>query len=536
MFQNNLLPQRSLANYQAALHAERILSEVALREKAGMAFQSLSLMPPTQPNAWSELLPPPELNIATMPQLFRDTCSCIGSRFNFNPGDISLPALLALATSTCGRFVVHVKDSWEEAVCLYGAFIKDSGLIKTGMVKGVFSPLLEFNEECKCCCKGNQYKLKSIDFVKKKNQKTLDALIIECHRSRGYALFNEKVNAIEEEEKQLYSDLRAYKVPPLLLGDGMSIAAINRRLYEQSGKFTILSMEDPFIKAKLGSKGQDISILQNAYDGVDSSPTTSGGKLMQITKPMLNIFTLIQPELLYNYFDNPSLHANGFLNRLLVVFGSDVTHHRLHVFDESALPEFHRRLAYLVRAHYTQDVDRQLLTLKLSSDALDRLEQYRIYLDREYASYTSQNPTTCCINSGYIQKDRGAAVRIAALLHILEYCENPCQVEIGVEHVNAACNLLCQLISHHAYANASKLRRQSYNAKRILSWLSRHDFGCFYVTDITQGLNNISKEECKDALLLLERYCWVRPVQVVGKPVVYVAHQKVIQQCRYLMQ
>ena len=97
--------------------------------------------------------------------------------------------------------------------------------------------------------------------------------------------------------------------------------------------------------------------------------------------------------------------------------------------------------------------------------------------------------TVHCIDDGYIQKDRGAVARVAALFHIIEHHLNPCEYEVSVEHVNAACSILYPMIFHHEYANASGLRRLAYNATRIINWFCKHGFIAFSLDDIRGALD-----------------------------------------------
>ena len=141
--------------------------------------------------------------------------------------------------------------------------------------------------------------------------------------------------------------------------------------------------------------------------------------------------------------------------------------------------------------------------------------------------------TVHCIDDGYIQKDRGAVARVAALFHIIENYLNPCADEVSVENVNAACSILYPMIFHHEYANASELRRLAYNAVRIINWFCKHEFYAFTLDNIRSNLNNISTDECKEALALLERYHWTKVVQIAGTKPAYVVNPQVMPNFRF---
>ena len=523
--------QGELAKYQIAQQFRKMLNEMHFEQKLQIAFEQLRQFAPTPHTQWRENIPPTPPCTDKIPPLLRAVCKVLAKRHGFNPGEVIWPVLSVINASVVGRFFVLVKENWREPLCLYVVFVKESGTTKSGLIKAIVLSLDKFADELMCGCKNNDVKLCSIDSLTKNQQKELNNILRECSKTGDYSPYMEALNASNKVKEQVYQGLKAYTAPPMIYGTDMTLATLARLMYDQGGSFNILCLEDWFAKVKLDTSSQHINILLNAYDAEPSGYTKPGGKYLQIQNPMLNMFTLIQPEKLYKHFDKAKKTDNGFFNRVIVCICEDKSQmvslaleEPVTADEEVAVEEFHKRINYLARTYYSQDMHREIFTLKFSPAAIELLEQYQNQLDHDYSNYLLQSNTNRCINDGYIQKDRGAVARVAALFHVFEHYLNPCGCEVLVEHVEVACSILYPMIFHHAHANASEQRRVAYNAVRIINWFCKYGFIAFSLDDVRSALNEISTDEYKEAFALLERYNWIRMVQTFGCKIGYVVN------------
>ncbi len=527
-----------IMQYKFAENLERVFRDMSNRQYVEKEYYILQNSIPSFPSQWLESLLPPTPAVTEFTMAMRYAAEYLANEYQYSPGEVMPVLLSALLMSTCGRMRLQIHETWEEALCLYVILAKDSGSRKSALMNTTFSPIFLYQEKLQQQfhkqSKGLNYKQKILKERERENFKEFSRLF-KNRETDDLSELKQAILKTDSEDFALAQELCGYTFIPQLYSDALTTHEAATLLCQQGGTQSIISSEDCFTRADISNKAKDITVFLNAYDGYDFIKTTRGGGRIQVRKGTLNIAAAMQPSVLLKYYDKPHLIENGFLNRLFVCH---CYYHPTAVTQDISitkkyLDEFYSRLQSLLERYYTQDPNRTIDILKMSARGKTALKEYEAFLEQAYGLGNTLSLGNTLgwhnhISKGYLQKEVGRAARIAAAIHIFENYEDPLASEVSAESVISACNYSKQLICHHAHANASLLRRTVYNGTRILQLINRHGFNGFHITDLKQGLNKISTDECLMALNLLEQKCLIKSVHIAGQKAVYLTHNSIL--------
>jgi len=205
---------------------------------------------------------------------------------------------------------------------------------------------------------------------------------------------------------------------PQIIADDVTLEALGSRLAEQGGRLSIVSTEGGFLVTAAGrySSTPDLSVPLKAHAGDRFRVDRMGRATEFVDRPALTLVMMVQPGVLAAAASNTAFHDSGFLARFLFAFPPSRLGHRAvdpAPLDPTTVAAYGARITKVARAlRKAEQV--QVLTLDTAADAV------RLDYARRVEVQLGPNGELAHVR-GWAGKIVGATVRIAGLLHLLEY-------------------------------------------------------------------------------------------------------------------
>lgn len=127
----------------------------------------------------------------------------------------------------------------------------------------------------------------------------------------------------------------------------------------------------------------------------------------------------------------------------------------------------------------------------------------------------------------FIAKLHGKAARFAGALHVSSY-DAPCSMPISLEFMRAGIILALESVQHAKYIFSPSGLVAEGDAKKILEWMSRlscRECSLVTSTEIEQGIRNLDKKRCHQALDLLEKVNIIKQIIYPDRARICVIHR-----------
>lgn len=415
-----------------------------------------------------------------------------------------------------GGYCVEVKSYHSEAVNLYIAFARESGSRKSAWIKTLSEPIREYQRELQSAfnshsslCMAEQTKI-----VLAEKKSAIRKEIRERIKQKNVSL-SDIVYQNTKELLEFQGPSDAHQCLPVLFGESFTPAALEQEMSRQGGIMSLCSAEDPFTKLRLTDKTQgSITLLLKSYDLEDYTRLVADRPAISISNPSVSMLIAMQPKVLLSYYDKPQLCATGFMERIspcfltpLSITNPPITHMSDKSEGQRLREVYNHKISKMVREQFMKTSVRCIDSLKIDPHGYEDLCAYEAEL-RSRAAFNGNA-------SGFIKKNRGRAIRIAACLHLWRY-DNPVEQNISANDVAVGISLSRALMEHAFYAFDMDKRKLIHNANKILDWVRRHRWSQFTATDVSQS-NGLPKNKLIPVLDFLEQHNYMRQVVVPGR-------------------
>ncbi|WFS13803.1 YfjI family protein [Rhodococcus aetherivorans] len=410
-------------------------------------------------------------------------------------------ALGAIAACVGGFVRVQVRAGYSEPTNLWTLTMAKPAERKSAVVEAMIRPLREAETDLAAEV--------SAEVSRKSTEKQIAEQIAEKAQRDAVNGKGSIDDAIAAREK---ADMVQVPVLPRIIADDVTPEAAVTLLAEQEGRIALISTEGNLFVTFAGryNNNTDNSGFLKAHAGDDIRVDRQGRPSQHVKAPALSMVQMVQPGVFATANANKSFHHSGLLARFMYAWPeSKVGRRNVDPGD----PEPHtissysaeiRALAHRYRG--ASAVGERVLTL--SSEA------YRIHIahDQEVERELGPGGEFAHI-SGWAGKLKGAAVRIAGLLH--EY-ENATSTVIDAETMRAGVELARFYAAHalRVFDEVSPSGDQRSDAQRLLE-VVRHRLNpdeSFTRRNVMQWSKQSwadSSEAVQELLDLLTDYGWV---------------------------
>jgi len=432
--------------------------------------------PPEENPAWDDPITPsqmskPDIPATLLPGWLCDYVDALSKTTQTPSGMAVMMALAVIATCTQKRFEVSpYGDDYREPLSLWTVSALPPGSRKTAVVSGLTQPLIDWEVE-----QSEKLAIEIADTATKiaVNKKAIDRLELNAAKAKDAT---ERRLLIEEINK-LKSDTPEELREPRLWTNDVTPERLQSLMAEHGEKMGLISDEAGIfeIMGGLYSNGNaNLDVFNKAHAG-SAVRVDRGGRTVYLQKPALTFGLAIQPEVLNDFGSGNKRRFRGIgtLARFLYCvpdsnIGQRDTRQRLPI------PEAVRRI-YNDKIFKLLEIPPILngvnaetpRILRLSPDALEVWEAFAEFVESKQGEGREYEPI-----QDWTAKLPGAALRIAALIHVAEYGDN--SLEINQETMTRALDISEALIPHAQTAfNIMGTDQAVDDANVVLQWIMK---------------------------------------------------------------
>lgn len=428
----------------------------------------------------------PPIPPTLLPAVLRDFVSALAEETE-TPVEMAIACVLGVcSTALTGKIIVNPKQGWHEPVNTYWFIELPPANLKSKVMKECLRPLVAWEKK------------KRIEFfpiIEKANsrRKSQEELIKKQRMEVSKAKGSEQREKLFEEIDSLESSLEEPMVLPQLFCNNVTPEALENYVYEQGGKFAVISDEGGVIETLTGLYTNGKANLDLFLKGIDGGDVRIGRKDRNIImNPYLTFILCVQPRIREKMSRNQALIGNGSLERFLYIIPKSKIGYRIHntkPVPESLKSQYNELITKLLDITMTMDFDgnEQPHIITLSTDAYLLLQNFQVWLEPQLKP--SGELYLC---QGWAGKIAGYALRIAGLLHIVEYGVQ--NTEISISTINNSLYIASNLIEHAKVAyKLMNLDEKIKHAKQIYDWIISEGKMEFTQTELTTAMRHHSK-------------------------------------------
>ncbi|MDY0280465.1 MAG: DUF3987 domain-containing protein [Salinivirgaceae bacterium] len=412
----------------------------------------------------------PEIPAESVPSWLGDFCKAVAAATQTPPGLSVMFALAAVAACLQRRFeVCPYGDEYTEPVNVWTVTALDPGNRKTA-VRNAFTDALsdwEYEEAARL-----RPDIKRIKHQREINQKAIEQIKARASKSDTTSAGRD---ALLEEIARLEDETPEELLAPRLWVDDVTPERLQSLLVDHGGRISLLSDEGGIFEVMAGLYSGGKANLNVYLQGHAGSPVRVDrqGRSVLLNKPALTFGLTVQPDVISDLGTGSKkrFRGNGTLARFLyclpksTIGTRDVTQRvKIPAEVKEAYTAGIRGLLGIEPECDGKGRERPRL-LALSPDALQAWQQFSQFIeDRQGPDgefYSIQDWTS---------KLPGAALRISALFHVVEYGAEV--LEINRATIERALDL-CELVIAHAQTAFDMMGAEPSNndARIVLRWI-----------------------------------------------------------------
>lgn len=372
-------------------------------------------------------------------------------------------ALGTVSTALTGKVVVNPKPGWNEPVNTYWVVELSPANRKSKVFRVCTQPLIAWENE--------QRKALEPEIRKAASRRKSQERLIEKKRNDAVKIQdNNKLLELFDEIADLEASLEEIPVLPRLFCNNATPEALENFTAEQNGRFAVLSDEGGVMETLTGLYTNGRANLDLLLKGIDGGEVRIGRKDRDITmNPYLTFVLCVQPKIREKMGKNPALQGNGALERFFYVVPRSIIGFRKHNTApmspdiQERYNETIDRLLSLSMLH-NADGEEQPYALTLSPDAYRDVKGFEAWLEPQLKPF---GKLFMC--QGWCGKLVGYALRIAGLMHVVEYGIENRQISAGTMH--NALWIAYSLLQHTMVAyRLMGMDERIANAKHVHDW------------------------------------------------------------------
>lgn len=475
---------------------------------------SNSLYLPEQRNLFKDIQP----NI-------EDFAAYLSNTVNFCYNSILYAVLGCFSAATRGRFFIQLNDVWSEALVDYTVVLSGSGTRKSALMDILRRPFQNFESLIQNNYKENYFQERSKQkLIKKTSQKRLEMDAQEIAKGITFGASEqeclEKLNSYSQRLASIeqLKDTICLKMPELFVGNA-TLKSISQQMVNNGGCACFMDDEGGFLMGEITHKGKNPTLLLKSYDMTSFSESTTQ-KTLHLNHPALSMLFIVQRESVYKLYASDTLRELGFTPRITPIFANHLNPKPLYFYNpERILNWYNEKIFKILKENYTRDSNRKIKKINVEKKAYDKLKDFEYWLKSEFPTDDYLKP--------FIAKLHGKAVRFAGALHVSSY-DDPCSMPISLEFMRAGIILALESLQHAKYIFSPSGLVAEGDAKKILEWMARLSCrACSLVTstEIEQGIRNLDKKRCHQALDLLEKVNIIKQIIYPDRARICVIHR-----------
>jgi len=391
---------------------------------------------------------------------------------------IDLPAMIglcALATACQGWTAVTVWEDWIEPVNLYALVVLPSGERKTAALREMAAPIEAYEKKLVTTMRAEIAEQASA-------RKILEQRLQDAERTAAKASMEER-DVAKADAMYLATELATTPVPsvPQYIADDATPEALARLLAEQNGRIAVWSDEADPLDIAGGRYAKDgepnLGVLLKGHAGSSIRINRVGKPPVIVEQPALTLALSPQPEVLAGLTRHGAFRGRGLLARILYsqprsIVGSRTI--RPAPVPDSVRRDYHTTLTRLLELGR----DAETHQMRMTPAAQQRMERFSKELEPRLGKWGDLAGL-----ADWAGKLAGAVARVAGLLHLADYAQDPRPWEppIGADTVGCAI-MIGEYLLGHAMAAFAAMGADPLveKATAVADWL--HETGLTEVT------------------------------------------------------
>lgn len=459
----------------------------------------------------------PALDVTKLPEILGDFCAALAEEKQV-PVELALAmALPTLATAAQGRFMVRIREGYEEPLNLYTLCPLEPANRKSAVVESCISSLREWERRM---AESMAPEVKRARSTRQTMEKAIEAARGRAAKCKSF----EKIQEVQREVEALEEELEEVPAIPRLLADNTTPEALAALMDNMGGCISILTAEGGIfdILAGMYSKGTpNLDLFLKGHSGDSFRVDRRGAPPVLLDSPRLSLGISPQPVTLAQREAARVFRGRGLDGRFLYFMPESLLGRRK--LEPQPMPaavrdRFHNALLSLLPSQWETEQPSPL-RLDLSQEA------YRLWLEFSAGVEKGLAPGgEFEAMNDWAGKLPGAVARLAGLFHLIGN-EHPADARIGRGTMERAV-YMGAFLSEHAKAAYSIMGTDDRleGGKRVLEWIRRQAVDKFSVRECHRALAGQTafqhSEDVLAALLELEERGFIRalPTERPGGP------------------
>lgn len=426
------------------------------------------------------------------------------AEFTQTPPDLAGMLVLSVCAATLAKkVVIEIRPGWVEPLNIYTVTALPPGSRKSAVFGDTQEPVVEHEEELTN---------KEMPFIQDNltKRKILEGTLAKTQTEAAKAKGTARREQLTREAQALARELAEtrVKVPPRLVTDDCSPERLAGLLFEQGGRIAIFAPEGDIFDIMAGrysSGTPNFGVYLRGHAGDPIRVDRVGRPPEYVQNPAITMGTCVQPEVLKGLAGKPGFKGRGLLGRFLYALPAANIGRRKTITTPVPLE---------VKEQYRQNVIKLLnlplntepYYLRLSAEAEAVMCEFEAHVEPQLAEFGTM---------GNIQewgaKLAGAMARIAGIMHMAEYVDNPAPWDMLVSgSTMSGAVLLADYFISHARAAYDEMggNPEFEAAKRVLSWIKKSGQERFTKRELhnkLQGTFKRASELDQPLAILIER-------------------------------
>ncbi|WP_165078598.1 MULTISPECIES: DUF3987 domain-containing protein [unclassified Desulfovibrio] len=451
----------------------------------------------------------PVLDVAVLPPVLGGFCEALAEEKQVPVELAAAMALAALATAAQGRFMVRVREGYEEPLNLYTICPLEPANRKSAVVEACLTPLRQWEKRI---AESMALEVKRARSARQTMEKAIETARAQVAKCKSIEEIQEVQRKVEERE----AELQEVPAIPRLLADNITPEALAPLMEANGGCASILTAEGGIFDILGGDmyyRGvANLDLFLKAHSGDSFRVDRRGGTSVLLDNPRLTCAIAPQPVTLTQRDKAKIFRGRGLDGRFLYFLPQSLLGRRKQ--EPTPMPEtvrerFHNALLDLLPRQWEAEQPAPV-RLELSQDAYRLWLEFSAEVEKELAPGGEFEAM-----SDWAGKLPGAVARLAGLFHLIER-ERPADAKIDGETMEHAVNMGAFLSEHAkaAYALMGTDTRLE-GGKRALEWIRRQAVDKFSARDCFNGVRGQTSvfshmEDVRAALDELEERGFIR--------------------------
>jgi putative DNA primase/helicase len=443
----------------------------------------------------------PEIPADILPSWLGVYAEAVSKHTQTPPAMAVMLGLPIVATCLQKRFVVSPFDGYTEQLSLWTLNVMPPATRKTPVTMSMAKPLTTWEQE--------QSELMESELIKDKTTrdvilKRIDRLNNEASKAESNADRNEIIQKIIRLREELPDEKKA----PRLWTSDITPERLQGLMYENNERMAVINDEGGIFEVMAGlyNDGKtNPDIFLKSHTGsplrVDRRSRTA-----VLQNPALTFGLAVQPAIISKFSKGSqrSFRGNGMLARFLYVIPKSNVGYRdvkeRNPIPASTLARYESGVFTLlsIQPQFDENGIEVPRVLTLSQEAHDTWEEFHQGVEDDLKPGGALE-----LISDWGGKLAGTALRIAGLLHVVEYGAD--NLIIGKETIERALRL-CRLLIEHAQATFDLMEEEKFisDAKYVFEWIMRKREMSFTRNNCQKELTRFRKvDRLKEALKIL---------------------------------